>query len=113
MINKIIDQLPDRSGVKPDDVHRLLLQISGNPGLEEEDVEINLQKALEKGWSVDVPIVRSDLPQNYMELSGEPPFTLAFSVEADPAERDKIWIDLNGERDAGRGGEDRDFRLHR
>lgn len=96
VINKIIDQLPDRSGVKPDDVHHLLLQISGNPGLEEEDVEINLQKALEKGWSVDVPIVRSDLPQNYMELSGEPPFTLAFSVEADPAERDKIWIDLNG-----------------
>ena len=95
VINKIIDQLPDRSGVKPDDVHHLLLQISGNPGLEE-DVEINLQKALEKGWSVDVPIVRSDLPQNYMELSGEPPFTLAFSVEADPAERDKIWIDLNG-----------------
>lgn len=96
VINKIIDQLPDRSGVKPDDVHHLLLQISGNPGLEEEGVEINLQKALEKGWSVDVPIVRSDLPQNYMELSGEPPFTLAFSVEADPAERDKIWIDLNG-----------------
>lgn len=96
VINKIIDQLPDRSGVKPDDVHHLLLQISGNPGLEEEDVEINLQKALEKGWSVDVPIVRSDLPQNYMELSGEPPFTLGFSVEADPAERDKIWIDLNG-----------------
>lgn len=96
VINKIIDQLPDRSGVKPDDVHHLLLKISGNPGLEEEGVEINLQKALEKGWSVDVPIVRSDLPQNYMELSGEPPFTLAFSVEADPAERDKIWIDLNG-----------------
>lgn len=96
VINKIIDQLPDRSGVKPDDVHHLLLQISGNPGLEEEGVEINLQKALEKGWSVDVPIVRSDLPQNYMELSGEPPFTLAFSVEADSAERDKIWIDLNG-----------------
>lgn len=96
VINKIIDQLPDRSGVKPDDVHHLLLQISGNPGLEEEDVEINLQKALEKGWSVDVPIVRSDLPQNYMELSGEPPFTLAFSVEADPAERDNVWIDLNG-----------------
>lgn len=96
VINKIIDQLPDRSGVKPDDVHHLMLKISGNPGLEEEGVEINLQKALEKGWSVDVPIVRSDLPQNYMELSGEPPFTLAFSVEADPAERDKIWIDLNG-----------------
>lgn len=96
VINKIIDQLPDRSGVKPDDVHHLLLQISGNPGLEEEGVEINLQKALEKGWSVDVPIVRSDLPQNYMELSGEPPFTLAFSVEADPAERDNVWIDLNG-----------------
>lgn len=95
VINKIIDQLPDRSGVKPDDVHHLLLKISGNPGLEE-DVEINLQKALEKGWSVDVPIVRSDLPQNYMELDGEPPFTLAFSVEADPAERDNVWIDLNG-----------------
>lgn len=96
VINKIIDQLPDRSGVKPDDVHHLLLKISGNPGLEEEGVEINLQKALEKGWSVDVPIVRSDLPQNYMELDGEPPFTLAFSVEADPAERDNVWIDLNG-----------------
>lgn len=96
VINKIIDQLPDRSGVKPDDVHHLLLKISGNPGLEEEGVEINLQKALEKGWSVDVPIVRSDLPQNYMELSGEPPFTLGFSVEADPAERDNVWIDLNG-----------------
>ena len=95
VINKIIDQLPDRSGVKPDNVHHLLLKISGNPGLEE-DVEINLQKALEKGWSVDVPIVRSDLPQNYMELDGEPPFTLAFSVEADPAERDNVWIDLNG-----------------
>ena len=95
VINKIIDQLPDRSGVKPDGVHHLLLQISGNPGLEE-DVEINLQKALSKGWSVDVPIARNDLPQNYMELSGNPPFTLAFSVEADPAERDNIWIDLNG-----------------
>lgn len=95
VINKIIDQLPDRSGVKPDDVHHLMLKISGNPGLEE-GVEINLQKALEKGWSVDVPIVRSDLPQNYMELSGEPPFTLALSVEADPAERDNVWIDLNG-----------------
>lgn len=96
VINKIIDQLPDRSGVKPDDVHHLLLQISGNPGLEEKGVEIDLKKALNKGWSVDVPIVRSDLPQNYMELSGEPPFTLAFSVEADPAERDNVWIDLNG-----------------
>lgn len=96
VINKIIDQLPDRSGVKADGVHHLLLKISGNPGLEEKDVEINLKKALDKGWSVDVPIVRSDLPQNYMELDGEPPFTLAFSVEADPAERDKIWIDLNG-----------------
>lgn len=96
VINKIIDQLPDRSGVKPDGVHHLLLQISGNPGLEEKGVEIDLKKALNKGWSVDVPIVRSDLPQNYMELSGEPPFTLAFSVEADPAERDNVWIDLNG-----------------
>lgn len=96
VINKIIDQLPDRSGVKPDGVHHLLLQISGNPGLEEKGVEINLKKALDKGWSVDVPIVRSDLPQNYMELSGEPPFTLAFSVEADLAERDNVWIDLNG-----------------
>lgn len=96
VINKIIDQLPDRSGVKADGVHHLLLKISGNPGLEEKDVEINLKKALDKGWSVDVPIVRSDLPQNYMELSGEPPFTLGFSVEADPAERDNVWIDLNG-----------------
>ena len=96
VINKIIDQLPDRSGVKPDGVHHLLLQISGNPGLEEKGVEINLKKALDKGWSVDVPIVRNDLPQNYMELSGNPPFTLAFSVEADPAERENVWIDLNG-----------------
>lgn len=95
-LNKIIDQLPDRTGVKPDEVHHMLLQISGNPGLEEKGTEVNLRKALDKGWSVDVPIVRDDLPQNYMELRGNPPFTLAFSVEAEPAERDKVWIDLNG-----------------
>lgn len=96
VLNKIIDQLPDRTGVEPDEVHHLLLQISGNPGLEEKGTEVNLRKALEKGWSVDVPIVRDDLPQNFMELRGNPPFTLAFSVEAEPAEQDKVWIDLNG-----------------
>lgn len=95
-LNKIIDQLPDRNGVEPNDVNHMLLQISGNPGLEEKGTEVNLKKALDKGWSVDVPIVRDDLPQNYMELRGNPPYTLGFAVEAEPAERDKVWIDLNG-----------------
>lgn len=98
-LNKVIEQIPDRSGVKPSILQSLELSIDGNPGLKEGGVK--LLDAVNKGWTLDVPIIRNDLPQNYIELrsSGK----VFYAVDAEPADRADIWVDLNnnGTKDEG------------
>ena len=97
-LNTLIEQIPDRTGVTPDILKPLTLSISGNPGLEG---DVHLLQAVEKNWKLDVPIIRNDQPQNYIELKNTK--GLYYAVDADPADRPDVWIDLNnnGQKEEG------------
>lgn len=99
-LNNLFDQLPDVNHIEETIFFTKKLSILGNPGVEDCDAKV----AINKGWILD--FVKIDKSQSYVHLamSGYTNNkTLYILLDAADADRDNVWIDLNGDGEMGEG----------
>lgn len=91
-LNQMMKDLPDIHDVEPSTIAPKTLSISQNPGEEEADLDLSI--AIDKDWSVDIPLVLEDQPYIYAMMGTKDGIYL--NVDAAPEDRDGVWVDLNG-----------------
>lgn len=92
-LNKLFEQLPDISHIEASILQSKKLSIEGNPGAE----SCNARVAMKKGWILDVVMVDETQPRVRLMLSNYGSKELYFLIDAAEADRDGVWIDLNGD----------------
>ena len=92
-LNKLFEQLPDINHIEASILQSKKLSIDGNPGTE----SCNARVAMKKGWILDVVMVDETQPRVRLMLSNYGSKEMYFIVDAAEADRDGVWIDLNGD----------------
>lgn len=90
-LDQMMKDLPDIHHVTPDFVNPKTLSIERNPG---ED-SCNPKIALDKDWIIDIPVIDETQPYIYLWMANSTS-DIYLNVDAAEADRENVWIDLNG-----------------
>ena len=90
-LDQMMEDLPDIHHVKADYVNPKTLSIGRNPG---ED-SCNPKIALDKDWIIDIPVIDDTKPYIYLWMASSTS-DIYLNVDAAEADRENVWIDLNG-----------------
>lgn len=105
-LDLMMSDLPDIHHVEISQVAPKTLSLTDNPGTETCDLSI----AFQKDWSVDIPVLHKDAPFVNLWMGGASG-NLYLNVDAAPADRKDVWVDLNGNGIKEKGEEVTSFGL--
>lgn len=92
-LDALFAQLPDINHIEASVLKPKTLKINKNPGVD----TCNPKVAIRKGWILDVTLIDETQPHMYLSLGSYGSKDLYFYIDAPEADREGIWVDLNGD----------------